>query len=297
MSKFDPTTIRFHEDAILFQRALDFTAAETGFNSRLIEKDYFCSVLLQYLATANEAAAFKGGTCLSKVYAEFYRLSEDLDFAVSIPTDAPRSQRSKRAEWFKKLMASLDEKLPAFRVVKPATGTNNSTQYVGVVSYKSLSASREETIKIELALREPLLTATVEGMAKTILLDPVSGKELIKPIAIQCISKAEAFAEKFRAALTRREVAIRDFYDIDYAVRNLGLNLQGTALIDLLRQKLAVSANESVDLSKDRFEMLQQQVETQLKPVLQTKEFNGFNLERAFQLAADMDARVSGIQR
>lgn len=38
----------------------------------------------------------------------------------------------------------------------------------------------------------------------------------MKPVMLPCISKIEAFAEKFRAAMTRREVAIRDFYDIDH---------------------------------------------------------------------------------
>ena len=33
------------------------------------------------------------------------------------------------------------------------------------------------------------------------------------------------FAEKFRVAMTRREVAIRDFYDIDYAIRTLGIQV------------------------------------------------------------------------
>ena len=40
---------------------------------------------------------FKGGTCLSKVYADFYRLSEDLDLVVPVPIDARRSARSELA--------------------------------------------------------------------------------------------------------------------------------------------------------------------------------------------------------
>jgi len=56
-----------------------------------------------------------------------------------------------------------------------------------------------------------------------ILLDPVSRKPLLKLLEVRCIVKIEAFAEKFRAALSRLEVAVRDFFDLDYAVRRLRL--------------------------------------------------------------------------
>jgi len=64
----------------MFLEAVNFTTAQTGFSPRLIEKDYFCTVLLQYLATSG-VLVFKGGTCMAKVHAEFYRLSEDLERA------------------------------------------------------------------------------------------------------------------------------------------------------------------------------------------------------------------------
>ena len=45
--------IRLHEeDPVLLREAIRFTSAETGFSPRLIEKDYFCSVVLEYLAAS-----------------------------------------------------------------------------------------------------------------------------------------------------------------------------------------------------------------------------------------------------
>jgi predicted nucleotidyltransferase component of viral defense system len=80
---------------VLFREALRFTAAETGFIQRLIEKDYFCTLVLQHLCTSDATLTFKGGTCLAKIHAGFYRLSEDLDFSISMPTDsASRSSAS-----------------------------------------------------------------------------------------------------------------------------------------------------------------------------------------------------------
>jgi hypothetical protein len=52
-SKTEPLEI--HADTALFREALRFTAAETGFISRLIEKDYFCTLLLQQTLVAGLA--------------------------------------------------------------------------------------------------------------------------------------------------------------------------------------------------------------------------------------------------
>lgn len=82
--------IRLHnENPALFQEAIRFTAAETGFTPRLIEKDYYCSVLLEDLAALGPPLIFKGGTLLAKVHAGFYRLSEDLDFSPSVTEPSP----------------------------------------------------------------------------------------------------------------------------------------------------------------------------------------------------------------
>src|SRR6266571_4802543 len=278
--------MRFHQDVAIFRQAVSITQLRTGFAERLIEKDYFCSVLLEYLAAVEEALVFKGGTCMAKVYADFYRLSEDLDFVIPMATGARRADRSKQAAGLKKAVAALPRELSVFHTIQALTGANSSTQYVAVIGYTSLLGGRKDSIKIEVGLREPLLTPVHNGSVKTVLLDPVSGKPLVKPALLRCISRTEAFAEKFRAALSRREVAIRAFYDIDYAVRRLDLRPRDRELIGLVRQKLAVPGNEPVDVSANRLLALRVQVEAQLKPVLRTADFGEFNLDRAFATVA-----------
>jgi len=184
-----------HKDAEIFRDALALTRERTGFAERLIEKDYFCTALLEYLAAAPNKLVFKGGTCLAKIHANFYRLSEDLDFVIPMPTDAPRAKRSKQAAAVKEAVAALPRRIPFFRLVEPLTGANNSTQYNAVIGYASLVSRQEETIKIQVALREPLLLDPLNDLAQTILLDPVSRKPLLKPLTVRCIAKMEAFAE------------------------------------------------------------------------------------------------------
>lgn len=280
-------------EAGFFQEALGFTKQQYGFPERLIEKDYLCSLLLEYLSDAQENLVFKGGTCLAKVHADFYRLSEDLDFVIPMRTDASRTARSRTAEGLKAVIAALPNMLPSVTVIEPLTGANSSTQYNALVGYRSFVGQREETIKIEVGLREPLLHAVVSGDAKTILLDPVSGQTLIPPKQVRCISRAEAFAEKFRAAFTRREVAIRDFFDIDYAVQTLGLEPQDTELVGFVQAKLAVPGNEPINVSAERLAILRQQLAPQLRPVLREKDFRAFDLDRAFGVVAEMAGRLS----
>ena len=276
-----------------FREALGFTRQHYGFPERLIEKDYLCSLLLEFLSSAHEDLVFKGGTCLAKIYADFYRLSEDLDFVIPMPTDARRSVRSRQAKGLKDIVAALPDKFPYVRVIEPLTGSNNSIQYNAVIGYTSSLGGREETIKIEVGLREPLLLPPLDGEAKTILLDPVTGQALIPTKKVRCISKTEAFSEKFRAALSRRDVAVRDFFDIDYAVRTLGLQTEDDDLIALVRRKLSVPGNEPADISEKRLSALRQQIDPQLRSVLRAQDFAEFDLERAFQRVAAMAVAIA----
>ena len=287
----DPAPLRLHEDVALFREAVRFTAARTRFVPRLIEKDYFCSLILQQLATGAPDLVFRGGTCLAKVHLGFYRLSEDLDFLVSAPVEATRAQRSQRAAPLRAVVGGLEDQVPGLRVIIPLRGANASRQYAATLGYRSLLADVEERVEIEIGLREPLLTPAVNGAAKTLLLDPVSGSASLPDVTVQCLSHDEAMAEKLRAALSRRDVAIRDFYDVDHAVRQLDFRIDD-AVLTLVRRKLAVPGNDPVDVSAARLASLRQQLKAELRPVLRDPDVAEFDLNRAFTSVARVAAAL-----
>lgn len=281
--------IRLHQqDPKLFREAIRFTAAETGFIPRLIEKDYYCSVLLEDLAALGSSLVFKGGTLLAKVHAGFYRLSEDLDFSISTSPAATKKSRSQSVALIKTAIEHLPQRLVDFQVDSPLIGSNACTQYNAIISYPSTLAKQRETIRIEVGLREETLSDLHVGQARTLLLNPVRGASLIPEFGIPSLSYQETMAEKLRAALCRRKVAIRDFFDIDHAVQNRGLNTLDTALLDLLRRKLNVDGTGTVDVSRQRREQLAAQLEGQLRPVLRTQDFEQFDLDRAFDTISRM---------
>lgn len=180
---------------MLFREAVAFTAAETRFTPRLVEKDYFSSVLLRHLAAAGAGLVFRGGTCLANVHARFYRLSEDLDFMLPTPVDASRVERSVRAGAAKHAVAAVAAAIPGLWAVSPFRGANDCRHYAATIGYGSLVGADAETIRIEAGLREPLLIDPVPGEARTLLLDPVSGEPSIPPLRLACVSLQEAPAD------------------------------------------------------------------------------------------------------
>jgi predicted nucleotidyltransferase component of viral defense system len=284
--------ISAHEDVDFFRESILYTATTTGFTSELIEKDYFCSILLSYLYGDETPLVFRGGTCLSKIFGEFYRLSEDLDFTISVPFDSPRSLRRKKIESVKKVVGRISDPLSIFSLSQNLTGRNNSTQYIAQVQYQSHIKPSPATIKIEIGLREEILTMPQKGLVKTLLFDPFSRKPVVPEFSVICLSLDEAYAEKIRAAITRVEPAIRDFYDIDYSVRKMGLDLSKEGLVELVRKKLAVPGNDPVNLDLPQKEMLKTQLNTELKPILREQDFQQFDLDRAFNLVVEVRSKL-----
>lgn len=284
----------YHEKTELFRDAINFTESNTGFSARLIEKDYYCSLALRGMAEAfQHGLVFKGGTCLSKVHSNFYRLSEDLDFVISMDTTATRSARRTRIGPLQDLLRSLPTRLPCFHVDEPSlSGSNISKQYIGRLSYRSVVTGGAEFLKVEISLREPILESVEYKPAHTMLTDPLRSSPVLEPISVSVLSFREAYAEKFRAAMTRRDPAIRDYYDIDHAVRSGKLDPLDDNLLELLQRKLTIPGNESVDVSTERFSTLQRQLEPQLKPVLRTNDFEYFDLGRAFDIVTNLAGKL-----
>ncbi len=287
--------IRWHSDAPEDLRAaIDFTAETTGFLPRLIEKDYFCSVVLEVLGRADAGLVFKGGTCLAKVHAGFFRMSEDLDFTIPIEATASRAHRRRAVAPAKKILATLAKEVFGLEGAALLEGHNDSSQYNATLTYRSILTGNPESIAVEIGLREPNLTAVQRLPVHTSLLHWARGEVLVEPFAAPCLSYPEAMAEKLRAALSRREVAIRDFFDIDYAMRSGALDPTAPALLELVRRKLAVPGTAIVDLSETRVNDLRRQRAARLRPVLREREYAAFDLDRAIEAVRAVAHEVAG---
>lgn len=165
MNDRDAARIRLHDDTPLFREAIAFTAAKTGFDGQVIEKDYFCTVLLEDLAlNGGKDLFFKGGTCLAKVHAGFYRLSEDLDFAIPLHVDASRAERSRAADAVRRAVAGVSARLSCFSCQTELTGRPS---FVDMVRRK-LAIPDNPPVDIG-AERMTALRRQVEPKLKTVL--------------------------------------------------------------------------------------------------------------------------------
>ena len=284
-----------HHNADEFREALTHTAAITGFSPRLIEKDYFCTLLLHDFGSQFDTGLiFKGGTSLSKVHAGFYRLSEDLDFVISVDSGIQRRVRREKMESIKEMFATVSDRHPNFRIAGPLAANNENRQYQGQLAFSSPLTGQYETIFIDVSLREPVLTPTLRLPAKTLLRSPNSTDAFIAEPLVTVLSTIETYAEKLRAALSRREPKIRDFYDVAYAVRAGLIDSTDTELRRLVGQKLAIPGNDAIDLTPTKFETLSRQVSTELKDVLRPEDFAHFDLKVAFELVGQIASGLIG---
>jgi predicted nucleotidyltransferase component of viral defense system len=276
-----------------FVAALEFTSAETGFSAPLIEKDYWCSLVLDALFAAPSPLVFKGGTLLSKAYANFDRLSEDLDFTIPTPLDTHRTERSRRAHDVGALLENIRQQL-GMAWAENWKGHNSSTQHTGKLTYPSVLGGTG-TILVEAGQREVLERPAAAVELKTLLLNPLFSELFFPPIKVIGLSKVEAYAEKVRAALTRKEPAIRDIYDIWQAVEQKVISVNNHDWIALAKRKC--SAYELDDsCSVERKAVFQSGIKTDLRPVLRSGLAESFDFDVAWNILLAIHGRLTNKQ-
>lgn len=89
-----------------------------------------------------------------------------------------------------------------------------------VFTYTSIYDKSEQTIKVELTYTHKQYLPTNNYHFAALFMDPVLDEALFPCEEIHCLTLKEMMAEKVRAALTRKESAIRDFFDIRYVKKS-----------------------------------------------------------------------------
>ncbi|MEN6395585.1 MAG: nucleotidyl transferase AbiEii/AbiGii toxin family protein [Methanoregula sp.] len=174
---------------------------ESGVPTSTIERDYCQNWLLYALGSIN--MAFKGGTCIRKVFIENYRFSDDLDFTLIEPVDADALQEavSDAVVRVREESGILFEDNPGFRETK--------TGFKATVRFRILNRGSASPVKIDLDLTGP----DQEG-----ILIPVSERPVFHPysdgisLSVASYALEEIMAEKIRSLFQRTRS--RDLYDI-----------------------------------------------------------------------------------
>ena len=228
------------------------------------EKDFLLTLILIKFWEKYKDLVFKGWTCLNKVYFPYFRLSEDLDFVLNmeIGRNARKTILKEYEENFIKDLSILGITLREER-----TKFDEYRLAMFTFEYRSIINQSLQTIKIDISLKGRLSLWAKPGKIQSIFIDSVYEEPLFsQDHTISCIDLTESVAEKMRAALTRREPAIRDFFDIWYVRSFSDFDFESPEFRSLLRQKLAeVQYEYTLENNKS---LLERQIITDLKPVL-----------------------------
>lgn len=257
---------------------INFIADEQGFRPAIIEKDYH---LTRILNAVNEHLSrdiiFKGGTLLNKVYLNYHRLSEDLDFSYRNDIDvSTRGKRSRAITPIRKKMSSFLSFLGLTSDDLQGKGFNNSTQYLFKFQYLSVITKRKETIKFEISLRQPSFLPPITVPVKHFYQDPFTGEDLFPQGTVLALSLEETVAEKLKAAISRLTPAIRDYYDLEHFIKS-GFDFARPDFLKMVNEKLRLDGYEkdyshNLGLSDQAIKELKRVSESDLMPMIRMDE-------------------------
>lgn len=280
-----------HENKEEFIKALGRASRKKGFLLPLIEKDYYLTLIISKIHELSENLVFKGGTCLNKIYYSYYSLSEDIDFSMMLPQyEATRGQRRRCIQPVKdkinKFIKQFDMRLDDVG----GPGHNESRQYIYYFVYQSALREVETKIKLEIGLRFNPIDKVEKYPVQHVFLHPFTGDPLFDGGRVSCLSLNELMAEKLRAGALRKIIALRDFYDIDFILRNK-FDLINDKVIILFKRKLQEDeADTDLDKykkdlgrSEEEIKDMDSRIEKELFDVLIPEERKNFDLSTALR--------------
>ena len=280
-----------HNNKEEFIKTLERAAKKKEFLLPLLEKDYYLTLILSQAHELSGNLIFKGGTCLNKIYYAYYRLSEDLDFSMKLPRyEATRDERRKCIQPVKDNINKFAEQFGVKIDDSGNPGRSESKQYVYYFVYQSVLRPIESRIKFEIGLKFDPINAVEKRQVQHAFLHPFTGEPLFDGGKVACLSLNELVSEKLRAAAIREKIAPRDFYDLDFILRNK-FDLANRDVMDLFKKKLTEDGADT-DVSKYRIHLgrsdaeiqeMRSRIKEELFEVLTPKDRENFDLNAALE--------------
>lgn len=220
---------------------------KTG-RSDMVEKDIILHQILADLSNDKfftKNFLFKGGTCLIKHHLGYLRFSEDIDFTWK---DQSRFKGKSTSQIRKDLSGIIDETVKVFEKIAKKRKFDfkcekSNTNYVLLggsnrmctfyVWYDSAVLKKRSLIKIQINLVEELCAKSERGNLSSAVTkkdEEMSAlfeeyKEYSTTISFPMYGLKEILSEKVRALLTREGIKARDFVDIYFIEKNLGIKV------------------------------------------------------------------------
>jgi predicted nucleotidyltransferase component of viral defense system len=188
-------------------------AAVASLQPWTVEKDFYLTRLIWALAQVRgDALLLKGGTCLSKVDLGYHRMSEDIDLIVPGEPSPYKGENARPLNEVAATLREIGEVVGVTLVNFDGSRWERSSHAIWEVRYRSVFLPNASgVILVEVAIR-PLLLAARRVALGQLLVGEVANE--YREAYCWALDFREVCAEKVRAAFTREEPQIRDFYDL-----------------------------------------------------------------------------------
>ncbi len=190
--------------------------AKTGFDYDLMLKDYYITIVL-YLLRDLKGALFKGGTALNKIFLDYARISEDVDYSLTRP--------------IKEVEEEIIKIVEASNIFDSITHDKKVDGFTRLVVHYTDSFGESGTVLIDLNQRAKVL---LEPESHEI---PHFYPEHIPKFSVTTLNKKEMMGEKMAATIGRNKP--RDHFDL-YKIINAGFKID----LNLVKQKCETSEDE-----------------------------------------------------
>jgi len=230
-----------HENKELYNDAILATAQQKGIPEIYIEKDYWVTLALNRIFTADigKEAVFKGGTALSKCYNIIERFSEDIDMVILRNNTETGNQLKTK---IKKISNIVAKTLPEIEVngITNKMGMIRKTAHSYQKTFEGEFGQVRDIIIVEstwLGSFEPYTTATVSSfvaeMMKANNQESLIREYMLNPFEVQVLSLERTLCEKImslmRFSFTNDPITdlnnkIRHVYDIDKLLEDKEVN-------------------------------------------------------------------------
>lgn len=251
-----------HKDKQLFRESIDVTVYQTGISAPAVEKDYYITMILKYLAEKLDFIVFKGGTSLSKCHKIIKRFSEDID--VTIDTSLSQGKKKKVKETIVEIV-----KMMGLEIVNLGEVRSRRDYNCYVIAYESVLSSAGEvvqpTVLVEtsyIALSFPTQKLSVGNYIGSMMMEEAPEaveKYGLVPFEMKVQGIDRTLADKVFALcdyylLDKVKKHSRHIYDIYKLMPLVPINDQYKQLVEevrVIRKEAALcpSAQDDVDIS------------------------------------------------
>jgi len=275
--------MRLHDDIKLFSETLRSTSQHLDIKLEFVEKDYWITLILSYLAKSKYAsdAVFKGGTSLSKAYNLIDRFSEDVDIAII-------NDNTKTGNEIKTIIRTIEKELTQDFVEIQMDGvTSKGSRFrKSVFEYESTiknNANNKLIVEVNsFANPFPYEKLSIKSFVFDFLIqtgnEQYAEKYQLEPFEINVLSKTQTLLEKMvsliRFSFDENPVVsvsskIRHFYDIYFLANDAECK-------DLIDSDLFKKEFDAI-LQHDR-EMFEEPTGWQTKLISESPLINNFSM-------------------